>query len=65
MKVIFSLTILIATLVFSTSAQRYIVASTDQQLSAALKNKEYAATIVNYQTTTCSRSRYMRVSRIF
>ena len=40
MKVIFSLTILIATLVFSTSAQRYIVASTDQQLSAALKNKE-------------------------
>ena len=65
MKVILSLTILIATFISSTLSQRYIVASTDQQLASALNNRAYTATIVNYMTTTCSRSRYMKVYIFF
>lgn len=58
---ILSITILIATFMCSAYCQTFIVASRDATLTSALKNKNYDATIVNYMTTTCSRSRYMKV----
>ena len=33
----------------------------DADLEAAINNKDYTATIVNYMTTNCSRSIYMKV----
>ncbi len=37
----------------------------DADLEAAINNKNYTATIVNYMTTTCSRSIYMKVISFF
>jgi len=41
--------------------QYFQVARNDADLAAAINNRGYTATIIDYMTTTCSRSRYMKV----
>ena len=61
MNKILSITLLIATLVCSAYSQSFTIAMTDSALTSAIKNRNYAATIVNYMTSGCSRSRYIKV----
>ena len=42
-------------------SQYFRVVRNDADLAAAINNRGYTATIVDYMTTTCSRSRYMKV----
>lgn len=61
-KFLICLVIVASTLICTAHSQRYVIASTDSLLKAAINNNGYTAVIVNYMTTTCSRSRYIKVT---
>jgi hypothetical protein len=52
---------ILVSIISVTHSQYFQVARNDADLAAAINNRGYTATIVDYMTTTCSRSRYMKV----
>ena len=42
-------------------SQTFVQITSDAQFNAQFKNPNYDATLVNYMTTTCTHSKYMKV----